>query len=127
MQVERTPKTHRFVRTIITFHLIVFSFIFFSANDLNHALTLIENMFDVNSPLRSFYSMKRIITRGDFVYGLLGILLMEFVHVIQLRHDINKLFAKKNIILRWSVYFFLIVSILVFGEYRDEQFIYFQF
>lgn len=111
-------------RIFITFHLVCFAWIIFRADSMSHVAELIRNMCvidlsnpGINSPL-SWFELK---------VAVLAILLMETVHVIQRRTSVREYLAHKPLWMRWAVYYVLIFSILVFGQFNDIGFIYFQF
>ena len=55
------------------------------------------------------------------------ILFLLIVEYYEGKKDFNKWIAKLPIGLRWGIYYSAIVVILLFGEFRAKEFIYFQF
>jgi alginate O-acetyltransferase complex protein AlgI len=54
--------------------------------------------------------------------------LMELVHQVERRREMRSFLSDKPLLVRWSVYYVLVMSILLFGKLTGAQhFIYFQF
>lgn len=111
---------------ILTFILINISWIFFRANSLTDALYILKNLF-IN--LNQGFSVSKI-SNVDVVslsIVMVSLVIMEMEHIIQEFFNENSLLNSKYIFLRWTVYIFIIFSILLFGAFDEMDFIYFQF
>ncbi len=114
------------LRVLITFHLVLFSWIFFRANSLHEAFYIISHLF-------SGLNMSALNTISGFgtpelMFVIGAIAVMEFIHVVQRKHGIRKLLGQQPFMIRWAIYYFLIMTILLFGAYDySNAFIYFQF
>ena len=68
---------------------------------------------------------------ADYIVLLIGLVILTTVSLIQRKGSVRDRLYKKPAILRYSVYYVLIVSIIVFGAYGvgydSSQFIYNQF
>lgn len=122
-----------FLGTISTFSLIAFAWIFFRARNLDNAFYIIKKIFvnipellEINFLISSFYEIINI-SKIEFIFSLFLILFMEFIHFIQSKYNLNKILYGNPFYLRWSIYCFLILTILFFGVFEERQFIYFQF
>ncbi len=128
-RLETYPLVNRNFKVAITFALVSFSWIFFRANNLSDAFYIIANMFSkITDP-----GMIDIVLNG-FGYGYKGFLVaifslvfLEIMHMIQRHGSIRQMLLTKPAWFRLTVYSFLVISILVFGVFRANQFIYFQF
>jgi hypothetical protein len=117
------------LKILWTFNLVAFTWIFFRANSLSDASYIIRHLF-VN--LETTASLFRTIPGGwyEWTIALLAILLMEFVHWLQRRDGSG---SPRNVIrrqpawLRWSIYYGLVIIILMFGKFGSTEFIYAQF
>lgn len=117
------PRCTEMFQMVLTFSLVVFGWIFFRANDLDHALSYISTIF---SP--SLFSLP------ENVIGLAGVrtlgLVCAFVIVEWLGRDqafaIERLGLGWKRPLRYAMYYFIIIAIFWFGG-KEQQFIYFQF
>lgn len=108
--------------TIFTISLVTFAWIFFRANNVKDAFTLIHN-------LKSFGAVPFI---GDgisnFALSILAIvLLFALEYKIEYYPERFNFFSSPNIFLRWGSLVFTILWIIVFGVFNGSQFIYFQF
>jgi hypothetical protein len=57
----------------------------------------------------------------------MAILSMEMVHYLQRRHSISQLIDSKPIVVRWALYYAVVMIIMYFGVFASREFIYFQF
>ncbi|WP_258138669.1 MBOAT family O-acyltransferase [Mucilaginibacter phenanthrenivorans] len=112
----------RFGNIVFTISLVTFAWIFFRANSVKDAFTLIHN-------LKSFGAMPFI---GDgvsnFAQSVLAIVLL-FILEYKIEYFPGKFnfFSSPNIMLRWGTLVFTILWIIIFGVFNGSQFIYFQF
>lgn len=108
---------------ITTFNLVCFAWIFFRANSLSDAAYIVMHLF---SPTNS-----RIVELGlrvsDFLIAGAAIFILELVQFVQRRTSVRQLVATQPLIIRWPVYYAAILTVLVFGKFTSQQFIYFQF
>jgi hypothetical protein len=56
-----------------------------------------------------------------------GIVLMEYIHIMQNKFGLREWLKKKPIYLRWGIYYTGFLMILFLGMFENRQFIYFQF
>jgi alginate O-acetyltransferase complex protein AlgI len=113
------------LRVAVTFHLVVFAWIFFRAQSLPAAMVLLRSllgwrgsfgMIPLNGPI------------FPLVASIAAILIVEAVHTIQRRKPMSLFLAELSTGQRWCLYYALIVAIVFFGAYsKPVQFIYFQF
>jgi D-alanyl-lipoteichoic acid acyltransferase DltB (MBOAT superfamily) len=109
-------------RVFVTFHLVLVAWVFFRANSLADALTLLGNTFGGSTPL---------LVPGVAAYGmalsLLGIAALLVVHLVERRGALADVLDTQPTAVRWGVYYAMILSIFLFGVFGQQQFIYFQF
>lgn len=132
-RLHKYPQIHKYVKILVTFHLVLFSWIFFRANKLSDAVYIVKNIFTgiSISHLKIFYwdllfhrfQMNRI----DFSISIGAILFMEFIHFIQRHNRIRHMLSEKPVWFRWAIYYIMIFATLFFGKYVKQEFIYFQF
>ena len=120
---EQTAQAHWLAnagKTLFTFLLVCFAWIFFRANSLADALYIVTHLFD-------FSTLDLGIAWSDALLGLLAIFLLEFFQALRRIQfpDGNPVLARPWI--QWGYLYALIFSILLFGVFSNEQFIYFQF
>lgn len=109
---------HTLSRIAATFVLICFSWIFFRANSLSDALTIIRRIFSMEG---SFF----IGETSSFLFGLLAIFILLFKDFIDERNIALQLRSKKA--MQYVAYSVIIIMILLIGVFDGSQFIYFQF
>lgn len=118
-------------QVILTFFLVCFAWIFFRANNINEAVYIIKNMFIGLENSFSVEGLKAILNLGltltGFSIAICSILFLVIVHFIQRKNSILELLSKKPVWVRWTVYNFIIILILIFGLFTEQSFIYFQF
>lgn len=117
------PAFYNFISWFITFIFIVFTWIFFRANNFDHAVSYLSEIFSV-----SFFSIPKFAGKLNalITISLAGIfILIEWFGRYE-QYAISSLGLKWKRPLRYAMYYFLIAAIFwFFGE--EREFIYFQF
>jgi len=124
------PRLHNAVRVLITFHLVWFAWIFFRAHSLSDAAYIIKHMTAINlrGGLATLLAPDTfILNRTDLQIALLAVIAMEGVHWWQRRGGIRAFLRQRPLWMRWAVYYALTYTVLFFGKFGEQQFIYFQF
>ena len=124
LNLSKYPNLHKILQVLVTFHMVFFSWILFRARSISEAFILINNMFKINLDI---YSLKLSLTWYEVSLAITSILFMEFIHLIQMKKDISKILFFKRVWVRWAFYYLLFFGILIFGQFNQTQFIYFQF
>lgn len=109
----------KFCGTVFCFFMVAFAWIFFRANNVNDAFTIVGKIFtDLGAPF---------IDKTTFFYSFMALFILIF-------KDLKDNFSwKANFmhsnysIIRFASSILLIVYILLFGSFESGQFIYFQF
>ena len=122
------PSLKEFFSMGITFSLTVFAWIFFRANNLNHALNYINNIFK-GLFIRSSYS-----ETYNFLFWKIGypikFLILLFILIEWLGREEQYAIAQLGMNwykpIRWAMYYALIIIIFLFVG-KEQEFIYFQF
>jgi D-alanyl-lipoteichoic acid acyltransferase DltB (MBOAT superfamily) len=120
------------LQRIITFGLVLVAWVFFRASNSKDALYMISKLPGVLAELKMMF------VSGTFSSGLalekhkmtmccMAILSMEMVHYLQRRHSISQLIDSKPIVVRWALYYAVVMIIMYFGVFASREFIYFQF
>ena len=65
--------------------------------------------------------------RFELIVVTLSILLLIAVEGLKGNGTFSEMIALKPIWIRWPVYYFLFISVMLFGQFEGKQFIYFQF
>lgn len=123
--LHRFEKIRIFWQISLTFALVNLAWVLFRANSVADALYIFKTFF-----LNFSFEISNT-DIGTDVIGLIiifaSILFMELLHLLQEHNSMRKFFSAKPIYQRWIIYLFIIMAILLFGSYSQEQFIYFQF
>lgn len=118
----------RIFASVMVFAGWALSLIFFRGQTFSEAITMFTNLgFDGISEIYNYGFGK---TELNLVLVLLlSMILLEILH--ERIGDIYVWFQSKHVVLRWSVYFVVVFTFLLFGAYSegmsDNAFIYFQF
>jgi D-alanyl-lipoteichoic acid acyltransferase DltB (MBOAT superfamily) len=113
------PNLKEIVSVGITFSLTVLAWIFFRAENLNHAISYLQGLFS-----SSFFSIPQIKPVSVVVYIFLFII-VEWLGR-EKKYGIENFGFKWPRIVRWTFYYILIILILSFSG-KEQEFIYFQF
>ena len=113
----------RTIKILMTFFLVNFSWIFFRSESLSDSMIIMRKIFSLDLSGISIFSFNK----NQLAIGVCAILVMEIVQLIQEKGLIDNFLYKRPIFVRWVVYYLCIMGILAFGEFRAQDFIYFQF
>lgn len=114
-----------------TFLLVCFAWIFFRAATLNDAIYVLQNMFVGISSIPTYINNCGIqlgITFTHLLFNCLPVILLFIYDLISLKTDTIALISKQRFFIRWPLYIFLLLIILLFSEKGiTTEFIYMQF
>lgn len=116
----------QFLKTIFTFHLVLFAWIFFRANSLPDATYIIRHLFSTIDVV-AYWSSFGLNMRVELIISTATILLLLIIQQLQQFVDIGKWVNECNNITRWGLYYLAVMSILILGKFGSDEFIYFQF
>ncbi len=127
--------SYHFGRVLITFILTCFAWIFFRAKSIGEAGYYIRNMFTKWNPwvifdesLFGFGLDRREV--GILLFAILILLAVDIIRVVK-KETLGVFMMRQNLWFRYAVMVFLVVSIIVYGEYGvnfdSAKFIYFDF
>jgi D-alanyl-lipoteichoic acid acyltransferase DltB (MBOAT superfamily) len=129
--VDRWPSLKKAVRVLVTFSLVCLAWVFFRANSLSEALSILlkgsaawKDLFHVRVWERLFFGGP---LRFEFLIGSASIGLLVFVHIVQERFSWIDILSKKPAWFRWSIYYAGVLAVLLLGNFGTRPFIYFQF
>jgi len=129
--LDRAPKLHSYLKILITFSLVCFAWIFFRADTISGAFNIIFHLFAGWGRIFTVETLKKIQIWGplkfELVVSLISIGILLSVQLLEERGNIIDRFSEKPVWVRWPVYYFLLLAILLFGNFGAKQFIYFQF
>jgi D-alanyl-lipoteichoic acid acyltransferase DltB (MBOAT superfamily) len=121
--LDRLPCVHQTLRRVVTFHLVLISWVFFRAASFSDATSALKGVLTN----RAGQSLSFDLLGGRTLVALsVGALVM--CELIQSRIDIRDFISRRPAIVRWPVYVSLVLVLLMLGDFTSEQsFIYFQF
>jgi len=121
----------RTVRVILVFAMVDFAWIFFRANDLDQALNFVSGLvsrFGSGLNTNTLSTISSLLGgRSELIIAFAAIAVMEAVHYTQARTSVSQLIRRQSLVVRWTLYAILVVSICALGLLGQQQFIYFQF
>lgn len=122
--IDTSSKWWKFISVLVTFHLVLFAWIFFRANSVDNALYVINQIVfnTFNSCCISGMASSPIIICSLFIM----IALFYCADIVRNTEKAREIYLS-SVIIRNGIYLFLIYSIFIFGNADKTQFIYFQF
>lgn len=118
------PTLKEAIQILTTFGLVVFAWVFFRANNLHHALTYLQIIFN-----ESLFSFPKFKIESSLVVATGLVLFFLLVEWIGRKgtYALQTLFTNQPIWIRYFGYYTLVILILGFGNKASKAFIYFQF
>ncbi|MFD2917446.1 MBOAT family O-acyltransferase [Psychroserpens luteus] len=118
------PTIRETISILVTFSITVFAWIFFRANNISHAISIIDEIFSKSTlSIPSFYAMGRA---SSLIVLLLFFLFFEWLGR-EHEYAIEKIGLKYPRIVRWLFYSFVLFLIAMYMQTEETPFIYFQF
>ena len=128
------PTLYKWVQVLSVFALVLFSWVFFRANNIGEAFYIIQSSFAGLGNIRQLLAgvdLNHILFMGQgfkvFAISVVAILIMETVHLIQRHGSVSQLISRRPVVVRWAIYYVAIIAVLLFGQFGHQEFIYFQF
>ena len=118
---QELPSLQELLSVILTFCLITFTFIFFRANDVEHAINYISEIFSL-----SLFTLPEFIVRSRLLIILIVLLILIEWKGRKEQYGIAKIGLNCRKPLRYAMYYGIIIVIYLFGG-KAQEFIYFQF
>lgn len=130
--IDRATMGHRIFQTLFTFTLITFSWVFFRANSLDDAIYMATRMFLPTVWIFTDGTMaKQGLTYLELSIALLSAGAVFTLDWLSLRTDLLASLNRQHLFVRWTVYYGLILVVVVFGRYggtyNAADFVYFKF
>ena len=123
--LAKTSLLNKTIEVSTTFALVAFAWIFFRANSISNAIILVKNGLHISHAQIGIYMLGKDLYNFKLCFIFIGI--METIHFLLRKGDLNYLLNKQNTAVRWIAYSLIILLIINFGAFGDHQFIYFQF
>jgi alginate O-acetyltransferase complex protein AlgI len=124
-RADATPAVRRVVQAVVTFHLILVSWVFFRAASLEDALTIFSRVAASAARLPALLAVR--LAAPEVLASLLLIVLLVGVELFDETRSIWERLAARPTPLRWAAYYALALALVVFGVWNLQQFVYMQF
>lgn len=114
---------------IITFHLVCFGWLIFMTQNLSQVyLIMSKNLHNILHPL-SFSIARNNLAGTVGVPKIFYLFLFIFVIIefLQIKYDLKGFLNKQHVLIRWTLYYVLIFTIIILGVFNESKFIYFGF
>jgi D-alanyl-lipoteichoic acid acyltransferase DltB (MBOAT superfamily) len=122
-QGKHFPSIQELSFMLVTFGLIVFAWIFFRAENINHAISYISEIFSYSLFTEPEFPKKR--ESLNTIILVIGFIIIEWLGREQ-QYAIVNLGRKWNRPLRYAIYYLMIIAIIM-SSGQEQRFIYFQF
>jgi D-alanyl-lipoteichoic acid acyltransferase DltB (MBOAT superfamily) len=121
--LARHPRLRHGLKVLTVFHLVLAAWVFFRADSLAAALRVFGSMALLAASGPLVVGMRR----EEFLVALAALAVLAFVHLLQRHWHVRHFLADQPAFVRWGVAYGLVIGIVLFGEFRRQPFIYFQF
>ncbi len=123
LHINRQKMPFKIFQMIRTTFLVIIGELFFRAKGLKAGLIMFKNIF-TNFSL-SFLSNGLIVDLGmdkyDFIIVGITLLIVFIISVLKEKNvEIRENISKRNIVIRWAIYYSLILFIIIFGAYGNN-------
>lgn len=129
--LDKVPRLHSSVKTLVTFSLVSLAWIFFRAQSISDAIYVLSHLFtgwgEIFNPDVLMKMPLWDSSRFEWITGLVSIGVLILVEWGERRRSMVEIISAKPAWIRWPAYYFVLLSILLFGHFGTKQFIYFQF
>ena len=129
---------HTVIGPLVTFHLVVASLVFFRASSVSDAWYVLQHACGglVSAMMATGHGGTAVAlwgdahlnwTGADIVVAVVGVIVMESVHLLQRTETLPRLIVATPGWARWAAYYALGFAILLWGESGSRQFLYVRF
>lgn len=122
--ISLVSKGFRLVSFIATQLTVFLGWIFFRANDINEALIILQRMSYFSTDIASVHVWE---DGKGLLFLIILLLIMQFVHYLEKERNIMEFMEDKPRMQRWSFYSLLLWILFLYGNYGQQEFIYFTF
>jgi len=125
--MNSSPQIKKLFDVSFIFTLVCLAWVFFRANNIGDAFTLLENMakVDVSAQVAEIFRISGGMVKGVVSFSLLVLLLvLEFA---ERGKPLSQVIASKPVLIRWGIYCGFLWTIIYLGVFEETSFIYFQF
>lgn len=128
---EKIKGITKFISVFMTFNLVSLAWVFFRAQSIGDGFVIIQRIFTSLVSLRFIHEVVGSafikVNKQDIVSALGVIAFGLIIFVFNGSESIRNLLSGKPKLVRWAVYYTLILGIIFYGVFNKTKFIYFQF
>jgi D-alanyl-lipoteichoic acid acyltransferase DltB (MBOAT superfamily) len=126
--LNRIPRIQHALKVLVTFLCVCFAWIFFRANNVSDGLYIISHLWTGWGDVHGWGLIPfEGILKFNLMIGVASTGILLIIHFLQGEDHFSHWLSQKRMVWRWSVYYSMILSILLFGPFASKEFIYFQF
>jgi D-alanyl-lipoteichoic acid acyltransferase DltB (MBOAT superfamily) len=114
-----------FLGRLLTFHLVLVSWVFFRAGTIQDAWTVFTRVFANLERIPPMLS--RRLGSEEMIISLVLIGLLLVIEALDEWGHFWQALRTKPVYLRWGVYYLLLILLVVFGSWQMREFVYMQF
>jgi D-alanyl-lipoteichoic acid acyltransferase DltB (MBOAT superfamily) len=123
--VSATNVSVRVLRSIVTFHLVLITWVFFRAASLADAMLVYERIWRALPQLPALLRVR--LADPGILLSLAVILVLVGVELVDEGRPIWERLRHRPAPLRWAVYYAMLAALVVLGTWNLRQFVYMQF
>lgn len=130
--LTKIPVLYKLSQQMITFVLVTLAWVFFRANTVKDAGSILYAMHTIPEELLGVIKTHRLTglhlpSLIAIIYGVLLIIVLQLASIIEVRYNFSQNFSSKPAVFRWSIYYLVLFILFYWGVYDQHRFIYFQF
>lgn len=119
------PYWVKFFSRVMVFFFFAFTLVFFNAKSTADASYFITHLFQGLEFRLTGYDMG--MTHTDHLIAMIGIMIVLAFDYMNEKGLVIREVLKNKPVLRWSLYYGLVIVVLMFGKFAASDFVYFQF
>jgi D-alanyl-lipoteichoic acid acyltransferase DltB (MBOAT superfamily) len=123
--VPLPPALGAVLACLLTFHLVLISWVFFRASSVADAVTVLTRLGQTLPQLPSLLGSYAY--TGELLLCAVLILFLLGVEIVDEKRGVWGRLAVAPVYVRWGVYYALLMALFVMGKWNLKQFIYMQF
>jgi alginate O-acetyltransferase complex protein AlgI len=112
------------IAVLTTFSLTCMAWVLFRATNINDAWYIWTHLF-VGWDFSNIATEQFLMRQMPVAVG--AIVALEIVQYLHSRVSLTQIVARRSMPVRWAIYASCVLGVILFGVYRETQFIYFQF
>lgn len=110
---------------LLTFHLIAISWVFFRADTVSQAWTVLTRVATSLGEVPG--GLARYDWTSEALLAIGSIVVLIVVEVFDERHPLRRRLARQPTVVRWGAYYALVFSLIALGVWNMNEFVYMQF